>query len=53
MGRIVALVDVSTRVALYYRASPATQATENQRLAPPMSDPIAITSGVAVGYLTA
>src|SRR5712671_4994480 len=49
MGRIVALVDVSTRVALYYRASTATQATENQRLAPPMSDPIAITSGVAVG----
>src|SRR6266404_5095210 len=31
MGRIVALVNVSTRVALYYRASTATQATENQR----------------------
>src|SRR2546430_7716839 len=31
MRRIVALVNASTRVALYYRVRTATQATENQR----------------------
>src|SRR4030088_1182107 len=46
MGRIVALVNVSTRVALYYRVSTATQATENQRHD---LNPIAITSGVVMG----